>query len=120
MDVNDVLDKWPRQFSDAIEFTMCHQGLDADAAEGHVLNNWVFDTQEHEGNTVLLARDEDANQSMAWMPNMGGWYMRLGGNSKKCPQSGKLKPKSLRGDGPKSKPEKSGTKVSGDRHGFLP
>ncbi len=102
MKVDKVINAWPRQFSDAIEFTAHELETNTDEAEDHVLQNWVFDTQKDGKETRLLARDESEAWTLAWMPNMGGWYHRLNSRKKQRPQSGKITPRSG-GDGSEDK-----------------
>ena len=89
MPIDVVREKWPDQFEDAIEFVMCVMGVSDNAARGHVVNNWVFDTLEHEGQTYLLARDEATGESLGYQQKMGGWYNRLeASKNSQCRQTG--------------------------------
>lgn len=89
MPIDVVRERWTEQFEDAIEYVMCVMGVSDNAARGHVVNNWVFDTLEHEGQTYLLARDEATGESMGYQEKMGGWYNRLeASKNSRCRQTG--------------------------------
>lgn len=115
--IDQVKDGWSEQLEDAVEFIMCHMRVDAQTAQGHVLNNWVFDTLEHEGKKHLIARDEATGDSLAYVPKMGGWYYRLGDNDARCRQTGtqrgttSARAASSKADTPR---QQTGTAVSGE------
>lgn len=79
---------WSSELSDAVKFMMCHMDTSENNARAHIMNNWSFDTLEHEGHTFLLAHDASEDKSLAYHPKAGGWYFRLGGNDEKCRQTG--------------------------------
>lgn len=117
INIDQVHDNWSTQLDDAIEFIMCHMNVDAHTARGHVTNNWVFDTLDHDGETVLLARDEATNDALAYTDKMGGWYYRLTDNNPKCRQQGSQRGTAT-GTSSDDRPPRdpvSGTKVSGQK-----
>jgi len=85
--------QWSDEYDEAIEFIMCQKNMDWNEANRYIDDNWVFDSQQLKGISVLFARDESDRAALAYMPDKLaeklkstklGWYYRLGGGSARC------------------------------------
>lgn len=122
MPLDNVVNNWQNELDDAIEFISCTLRVDTNTATGHVKNNWVFGTLDHNGQTYLLARDEATNDALAYKKSAGGWYRRLGDNEPRCHQKGANRGMTAKAYAPRTNStksvEKSGTAVSGEATKF--